>query len=324
MAQPVEGIGAGEAVTLAAGDNLVVDQAGNDVTFSLASDLTGLNSVTAATMNADTVNVTGGATLSSAGIDMNGDGISGLAAGSTIAGSTEAVNGGQINTALSSVATNLGGGSVYDPVTGTVTSPAIAVGGANYGTVTDAIEAADAKADTLGSGLAAAVGGGASVAPDGTVTAPNVNVNGSNYTNLTDAIEAAGAGFDMTTGATGSGVANGTSVEGIGAGETVTLTAGDNIVTTQNGNEVQVALNSDLTGLNSVTAATLNADMVNVTGGPSLSSTGIAMNGRTTRSPTSLLTPRQQGQPMPSMAVSSTRWAQALRRTLVADQFMIR
>ncbi len=42
---------------------------------------------------------------------MNGDKIASLAAGSTVAGSTEAVNGGQINTAMASVATNLGGTS---------------------------------------------------------------------------------------------------------------------------------------------------------------------------------------------------------------------
>ena len=50
-------------------------------------------------------------------------GLHNVADGSTAAGKKDAINGGQLNTALSSVATNLGGGSVYDPTTGTVTAP---------------------------------------------------------------------------------------------------------------------------------------------------------------------------------------------------------
>jgi hypothetical protein len=336
----VEGVGAGETVTLTAGNNIVTTQVGNEVQVALNSDLTGLNSVTATTANADTVNVTGGATLSASGIAMNGDGISGLANGAVAAGSTEAVTGDQLFSAQQtansatdalgqSVAGQLGGAASYDLATDTVSGFSASVGGSSYANVTDAIEAGDAKADTglqdvadaLGggatydpdtgaisapsysvaggtqtnvgaalsaldsanttanAGLASAIGGGAGVAPDGTVTAPNVDVNGTAFSNLSDAIEAAGAGYTLTTGATGSGVANGSSAASIGAGETVTLTAGNNIVTTQNGNEVQVALNSNLTGLSSVTATTVNADTVNVTGGATLSATGIAMNG---------------------------------------------
>jgi trimeric autotransporter adhesin len=233
--------------------------------------------------------------------------------------STDAVNGSQINTLASSIAANTGGGSVFNPITGTLSAPTIAVGGANYSNVTDAIEASDGKADALGngtaaalgggstydpatgavsspsytvaggtqtdagsafaalnsanntanSGLAEAIGGGAAVAPNGSVTAPHVNVNGTNYSNLTDAIAAAGAGFNHTTAATGSGVANGISVAAIGAGETQTTTAGNNIVTTQIANETQIALNSNLTGIDSIA----------VNGGATIDANGINMNG---------------------------------------------
>ena len=132
-----------------------------------------------------------------------------------------------------------------------------------------AFDALNTANNLANAGLSSAIGGGAVVAADGTVTPPSIAVGTVSYSNLTDAIEAAGAGFNLTTAATGTGVANSSSVEGIAAGETATITAGNNIVTTQVGNEVQVALSSDLTGLNSI----------GLTGGATLDSNGIAMNG---------------------------------------------
>ena len=52
------------------GDNLVVTQSGNDVEFALASDVTGLNSVTATTVNTDALNVTGGPVIDGSGITL--------------------------------------------------------------------------------------------------------------------------------------------------------------------------------------------------------------------------------------------------------------
>ena len=59
-------------------------------------------------------------------------GLHNVRSGSTAAASTDAVNGGQLNTGLASVATTLGGGSTYDPVTGELTAPAFTVGGTTY------------------------------------------------------------------------------------------------------------------------------------------------------------------------------------------------
>ncbi len=193
--------------------------------------------------------------------------LTGVAAGSTTATSVDAINGSQINTLASSIATNTGGGSKYDPVTGTVTAPTINAAGSKFANTTAAIEALNAGNDKANTGIASAIGGGMAIAADGTVTAPTLPVNGSNYSNVADALAAAGAGFNFTTGKTGTGVANGTSVSGIGAGETHTVIAGDNIITTQTGNDVAIALNPALTGITSLA----------VTGGPTIDGSGIKL-----------------------------------------------
>jgi hypothetical protein len=72
------------------------------------------------------------------GADMSGEKITNVGAGSVDAGSTDAVNGGQINTALGSVANKLGGGTTFDPATGEVTG-GFAVGGTTYNSVAEAI-----------------------------------------------------------------------------------------------------------------------------------------------------------------------------------------
>ena len=57
------------------------------------------------------------------GFDANSQKIVNVANGATTADSKEAINGGQLNTAAGSIATNLGGGATYDAATGTVTAP---------------------------------------------------------------------------------------------------------------------------------------------------------------------------------------------------------
>src|SRR5699024_6761552 len=57
------------------------------------------------------------------GYDASSAKIVNVANGSTATDSKDAINGGQLNTVAGSIATNLGGDSEYDPVTGTVTAP---------------------------------------------------------------------------------------------------------------------------------------------------------------------------------------------------------
>ena len=100
------------------------------------------------------------------------------------------MTGNQVNGLGSSIASSIGGGSVFDPVNGSISAPMIMVGGSSYGNITDAIQAGDTKADNANSGLAAALGGGASVAPDGTVTAPAYSVQGALHSDVGSAITA--------------------------------------------------------------------------------------------------------------------------------------
>ncbi len=213
--------------------------------------------------------------------------LTGVADGAVNATSTDAVNGAQLfnaATALNTMSTNigsglvssLGGGASVAP-NGTVTNPTYTVAGGTQNNVGAALGALNTANNIANAGLAAAVGGGASVAPNGTVTAPSVKVNGTTYSNLTDAVQAAGAGFNLTTSATGTGVAHGTSVASVGAGETQTLTAGNNVITTQSGNEVQVALNSDLTGIDSITLN--NGSITGLATGSTAAGSTDAVNG---------------------------------------------
>jgi autotransporter adhesin len=73
-----------------------------------------------------------------------------LANGSTAAGSTDAINGGQLNTGLGSVATALGGGSTYNPATGQITSPSYTIGGNTYNNVGAALTALTGTGTTAG------------------------------------------------------------------------------------------------------------------------------------------------------------------------------
>jgi trimeric autotransporter adhesin len=73
-----------------------------------------------------------------------------LGAGSLASGSTDAVNGAQINTLASSVASALGGGSTFDSSTGTLTSPSYTIQGTSYSTVGGALSAVDSSLSNLG------------------------------------------------------------------------------------------------------------------------------------------------------------------------------
>ena len=74
----------------------------------------------------------------------------------------------------------------------------------------------------------------------------------------------AGSGWNLTTAATGTGTVTGTSVEAVKPTETVTFTAGDNIAIKQDGKNVTIATNPDVT-FNSVTANTVTVGPVSIT-----------------------------------------------------------
>ena len=115
-----------------------------------------------------------------------------------------------------------------------------------------------------------ALGGGAEIDPvTGALSGPTYNLAGGSYNTVGDALNALDSGWELTTGATGTGIASGATVEQIQPGERVTYEAGNNLIVMQTGNTVNYALNPVMTGITSI----------DVTGGPSISSTGINMNG---------------------------------------------
>ncbi|MHA3061902.1 YadA-like family protein, partial [Acinetobacter sp. ANC 4636] len=95
--------------------------------------------------NTDTITVgkdTGGTTVSVAGADGNRT-VTGVKAGTVSSTSTDAVNGSQLYTTNSNVATYLGGGSAVDTTTGNVSAPTYSVAGGSYNNVGSALTAVD-------------------------------------------------------------------------------------------------------------------------------------------------------------------------------------
>ncbi|MCT9000746.1 adhesin, partial [Chelativorans intermedius] len=138
----VTNVGPGDAVDLNNADgNIVVSKtaAANDVTFDLASDLTIGNSVTVGASLLDTsgLTITGGPSVTVAGVDAGGLAITNVGPG---VNGTDAVNLDQLNTLGSSAATALGGTSVYDGATQTLTA-GLDVDGTTYTNVQDALTA---------------------------------------------------------------------------------------------------------------------------------------------------------------------------------------
>jgi autotransporter adhesin len=125
----------------------------------------------------------------------------------------------------------------------------------------------------LGDSIAATLSPGSTYsAATNSVTAQIVL--GSNvYSTVQDALQAVNANvggtWNVTTAATGSGVVTGSDVKEVAGGAMVTFTAGNNVMIQQNGSEVQVALNPNLAGVQSLAIA----------GGPTLNGGGIDMNG---------------------------------------------
>ena len=73
-----------------------------------------------------------------------------VAAGSLTSTSTDAVNGGQINTLGTSIANNFGGGSTFNSTTGTVTAPTYTVAGNTYNNVGSALNAITGGSSSAG------------------------------------------------------------------------------------------------------------------------------------------------------------------------------
>ena len=144
-----------------------------------------------------------------------------VAAGSLAAGSSDAVDGAQIAASATALATTLGGGALYNPITGTITAPLYTIQGLGYGTVGAAFGAIDTTLTKLETGKV-----GAFVADNTTNLAASV-ASGVNATAGGFGASASGlASTVVGTGASDNGSANST-VIGTGAHVVATL-AGSN------------------------------------------------------------------------------------------------
>ena len=137
-------------------ENLVVDNTDpKNPKLSLKKDLT-VDSVKAgdSTLNNDGLTITGGPSVKKDGINAGNKKITGVADGNVAAGSTDAVNGGQLYNVANNVKDLIGPDAAIDPATGkvTVADPAKGIGETGKGTIGDAIkhvnDAAKAAADT--------------------------------------------------------------------------------------------------------------------------------------------------------------------------------
>ena len=106
---------------------VIADDSDGSLTVKLTKDLVGLNS-------ADF----GGVNLSATGINANNTKITNVSDGIIAAGSTDAVNGGQLNAQGTGVKNIIGGDTVYNPATGSFTNTNI--GGTGQSTIDEAIK----------------------------------------------------------------------------------------------------------------------------------------------------------------------------------------
>ncbi|MBP0581414.1 hypothetical protein J8I29_18945 [Labrys sp. LIt4] len=302
-------IGPGGTVDLSNTDgNIVIAHTGPNATFNLASNLNIANSITVGNSKLDTtgLTITGGPSVTTAGINAASKSITNVAAGTN---ATDAVNLSQLNTVSTSVTTignninnlgnstasNLGGGSTYNPATGTVSAPSYTIGGTTYNNVGNAFNAVNTSVTalqtdalqwnkTLGA-YDASHGSGSpqkiTNVANGAVTSTSTDaVNGQQ---LYDVQQTASKGWNANTGtvAGSTGTASGSALTNIAPGGTVTYQAGNNIAITQTGNTIAIATSMTPT-FTSVTAGNSKLDTtgLTITGGPSVTTAGIDAGGK--------------------------------------------
>ena len=212
------------------------------VTVGLKKDLT-VNSVTAGDSKLDTngLTITGGPSVTKTGIDAGSKKITNVADGTIAANSKDAINGGQLHTALNNINSNIAAaktevkssdGSV------SVTPGTNAAGATVYDLAvktdgTTITKAADGSLKANTTTLAPAT--------NGSIAAPAATDAGKLVTAGDIARAINGSGFTLTTSASAGGAVSGTSNELVNPGKTVTIDAGKNISISQSGGKVSIA-----------------------------------------------------------------------------------
>ncbi|USA47090.1 YadA-like family protein [Acinetobacter sp. C26M] len=296
---------AGDTVDIGTADgeeNLKVTKEGNDIKYSLNRDLK-VNSVTAGdtVINNDGLSIANGPSVTKSGIDVAGNKISNVAAGTE---GTDAVNKDQLDKASAASKTEVtegknitvtkttgdNGQDIYNVATADdVEFDSVKVGNVSIDGTTGKISGVTAgdvnpnSTDAInGSQLANnaqsvadALGGGSTVNPDGTVSKPTYNINGTDTNNVGDALAELDKGWTLQS--------NGANTAAVRAGDTVDIGTADgeeNLQVTKEGNDIKYSLNRDLK-VNSVTAGdtVINNDGLSIANGPSVTKSGIDVAG---------------------------------------------
>ncbi|ALN62619.1 hemagglutinin family protein [Lysobacter antibioticus] len=280
--------------------NIVVSKTGADdnVSFELADDIT-VNSVTAGatTLNSTGLTITGGPSVTAAGINAGGQVITNVAAG---VAATDGVNKSQLDavgatanagfnvSAQGANATNVAPGETVD-LNNTDGNIVVSKTGADDNVSFDLAD--DITVNSVTAGATTLNSTGLTIAGGPSVTAAGINAGGQVITNVAagvaatdgvnksqlDAVGAtANAGFNVS--------AQGANSTNVAPGETVDFNNTDgNIVVSKTGADDNVAfdLADDIT-VNSVTAGatTLNNTGLTIAGGPSVTSAGINAGGQ--------------------------------------------
>lgn len=286
-------VSAGSTITFNAGSNLSLSQDGTNFTYALNTDLQNMTSVTAKDQKDNTAVLTGeglkvsdkdgnsltqhateirlhdatktatGTTtdvvLNKQGLQNGGHTITGVANGTVDAGSQDAINGSQLYELQQKVtngwkitgddttkASNIGNDKTVSFVNGDNSYIKAKVDTTNTGATVS--YTAQTASLTTTDGKAALTG-----TTDGLVT-------GTNLTSVLNSLS-----WTAQSSQVGSGQNNGSTLQSITAGSKVGFIAGNNMVLTQDGTNFTYALNSSLTGMNTIAFTGLGSGASNLT-----------------------------------------------------------
>ena len=311
-------VGKDDKVSLIAGENLTVDQAGKNFTYSLNKDLVKMNSATFLGTGTNTTVITGDSITQTAGTQTN----TSTAGGNTVADGTKSIEttaAGQVIKDGAKSNKSTVDNNVIDDGTGNVNTSNATSNTITDGTNTSTITAGKA---TIGSSIVDGVNntfttGGASPVTlngaTGTITGKTANIGGvtvdgtNNHVmglankdwipGVTQAVsgraatedqlqkvsDAVGAGWKVNTGkVTGStGESNGATSTKVASGEEVQFQAGNNLIVDQNGKTVAYSLNKALKDLESATFNGTGTNKTVITGNSIMQTAGTQTNTST-------------------------------------------
>ncbi|MGB2786001.1 YadA-like family protein [Psychrobacter sp.] len=242
----------------------------NDISFDLNPDLN-LDSVTTGDtiMNNNGLTITGGPSVTKAGINAADTKITNVVNGDISEGSKDAINGGQLYAQGSGISSIIGGETVYNPVDGTFTNSNI--GGTGQNSIDGAIASIKQGEVVINENIQANTTNIQTNTTNIATNKTNINTNTTNIKVNKDKIDA-GLNFGADSGATIN--------KPVGDGSVLTFTGGNNITTTAAGSSIKFDLNGDI-NIDSVKTGntTINNNGVSIVGGPSMTASGINAAG---------------------------------------------